>query len=83
MATNGYSLSGNWSVLSKLAIIITMCLGRHRGLPDNVDQTVRLPTRRTVTRTRIVERDTGHEVGREIVDGATSGGQGAGEVKAA
>ncbi|KAI8819205.1 cation transport protein-domain-containing protein, partial [Fimicolochytrium jonesii] len=61
--THLFSLSGTWTTASKLAIIAAMCLGRHRGLPSAVDQTVRLPTRKAVTRTRVVERETGREVG--------------------
>ncbi|KAJ3037514.1 hypothetical protein HDV00_001627 [Rhizophlyctis rosea] len=57
-----YSLSGSWSVPSKLALIVAMCLGRHRGLPDAIDQTVRLPTSKAITRTRVIDKDTGKEV---------------------
>ncbi|KAI8589036.1 cation transport protein-domain-containing protein [Geranomyces variabilis] len=56
-----YALSGSWSTPSKLAICAAMCLGRHRGLPDGVDQTVRLPTRKAAQRTRVIDRHTGHE----------------------
>ncbi|KAJ3147277.1 low affinity potassium transporter [Geranomyces michiganensis] len=60
----GYSLSGEWTTASKLAIVVAMILGRHRGLPRDVDQTVRLPTRKIITRTRVIDRETGHEVGK-------------------
>lgn len=32
-----YSLSGTWSVTSKLIIIAIMLIGKHRGMPDDVD----------------------------------------------
>ncbi|CAI7768886.1 unnamed protein product [Closterium sp. NIES-54] len=38
-----YSFSGSWSVLSKLLVILVMLLGRHRGLPDNIDAAIVIP----------------------------------------
>ncbi|CAI5463507.1 unnamed protein product [Closterium sp. Yama58-4] len=38
-----YSFSGTWSVLSKLIVILVMLLGRHRGLPDNIDAAIFIP----------------------------------------
>ncbi|GJP80345.1 hypothetical protein CLOP_g10558 [Closterium sp. NIES-67] len=38
-----YSFSGTWSVLSKLIVILVMLLGRHRGLPDNIDAAIVIP----------------------------------------
>ncbi|CAI5966917.1 unnamed protein product [Closterium sp. NIES-65] len=38
-----YSFSGSWSVLSKLIVILVMLLGRHRGLPDNIDAAIVIP----------------------------------------
>eukprot|EP01018_Ginkgo_biloba_P022434 Gb_27158 [translate_table: standard] len=38
-----YSLSGKWSTGGKLMIVITMFLGRHRGLPDSIDSALLLP----------------------------------------
>ncbi|KAJ3181686.1 low affinity potassium transporter [Geranomyces variabilis] len=66
----GFALSGTWSTPSKVAICAAMCLGRHRGLPDAVDQTVRLPTRKTAQRTRVIDRHTGHEASDGPHDGS-------------
>eukprot|EP01018_Ginkgo_biloba_P019173 Gb_04157 [translate_table: standard] len=38
-----YSLSGKWSTGGKILILITMFLGRHRGLPDSIDSALLLP----------------------------------------
>eukprot|EP00475_Leptophrys_vorax_P007322 TRINITY_DN14635_c0_g1_i3.p3 TRINITY_DN14635_c0_g1~~TRINITY_DN14635_c0_g1_i3.p3 ORF type:complete len:179 (+),score=2.32 TRINITY_DN14635_c0_g1_i3:815-1351(+) len=37
-----YSFSGTWSPLSKLLIVLVMLLGRHRGLPDDIDAALQL-----------------------------------------
>ncbi|KAL4400440.1 high-affinity potassium ion transmembrane transporter [Malassezia pachydermatis] len=44
-ATKAASLSGDFSVLSKLVIIGLMYRGRHRGLPNAIDRSVMLPHR--------------------------------------
>ncbi|CAI6003633.1 unnamed protein product [Closterium sp. NIES-64] len=36
-------LGGTWSVLSKLIVILVMLIGRHRGLPDNIDAAICIP----------------------------------------
>ncbi|XP_024537732.1 probable cation transporter HKT9 [Selaginella moellendorffii] len=38
-----YSFSGTWSVPGKLLMIVIMFLGRHRGLPDNMDSALQIP----------------------------------------
>jgi hypothetical protein len=38
-----YSLSGKWSANSKLLLVAVMLVGRHRGLPDNIDPAIILP----------------------------------------
>ena len=35
-----YSLSGAFSVPSKLVMVVVMLMGRHRGMPDNIDGAV-------------------------------------------
>ncbi|CAI5459860.1 unnamed protein product [Closterium sp. Yama58-4] len=40
-----YSFSGVWSPWSKLVLVLVMLLGRHRGLPDNIDAAISLPNR--------------------------------------
>ncbi|OAE21803.1 hypothetical protein AXG93_2550s1420 [Marchantia polymorpha subsp. ruderalis] len=40
-----YSFSGAWSTVGRLTIIAVMFMGRHRGLADNIDSAIRLPTR--------------------------------------
>eukprot|EP00897_Mesotaenium_endlicherianum_P007502 jgi/Mesen1/6780/ME000348S06059 len=37
------ALAGVWKVTSKLVLIVVMMLGRHRGLPDNIDSAVSIP----------------------------------------
>ena len=37
-----YSFSGSFSIPSKLAIILLMTIGRHRGMPDNIDAAIPL-----------------------------------------
>ncbi|CAK9272577.1 unnamed protein product [Sphagnum jensenii] len=38
-----YSLSGKWSANSKILLVAVMLVGRHRGLPDNIDSAIILP----------------------------------------
>ncbi|GBG76861.1 hypothetical protein CBR_g23076 [Chara braunii] len=38
-----YSLSGAFHPLSKAIIVFVMLLGRHRGLPHNIDSAIRIP----------------------------------------
>jgi Trk-type K+ transport system membrane component len=38
-----YSLSGKWSANSKLLLVAVMLVGRHHGLPDNIDSAIILP----------------------------------------
>ncbi|CAI7815042.1 unnamed protein product, partial [Closterium sp. NIES-54] len=40
-----YSFSGVWSPWSKLVLVLVMLLGRHRGLPDNIDAAISIPNR--------------------------------------
>lgn len=40
---NGTSLSGGFSVISKLVVIAVMFRGRHRGLPVAIDRAIMLP----------------------------------------
>ncbi|KAG6542447.1 hypothetical protein Mapa_016137 [Marchantia paleacea] len=40
-----YSFSGAWSIVGRLTIIVVMFMGRHRGLADNIDSAIRLPTK--------------------------------------
>jgi hypothetical protein len=44
-----YSLSGKWSANSKILLIAVMLVGRHRGLPDNIDSAIILPHNLTTT----------------------------------
>ncbi|XP_024533120.1 cation transporter HKT4 isoform X1 [Selaginella moellendorffii] len=37
------SFSGKWGVTPKIIMIVVMLLGRHRGLPDNIDSAILLP----------------------------------------
>lgn len=43
MVDDNFSLSGRFSTLSKLVVIIVMLRGRHRGLPIAIDRAVLLP----------------------------------------
>jgi hypothetical protein len=38
-----YSLSGKWGANSKILLVAVMLVGRHRGLPDNIDSAIKLP----------------------------------------
>ncbi|CAI5473324.1 unnamed protein product [Closterium sp. Yama58-4] len=40
-----YSFSGVWNPWSKLVLVLVMLLGRHRGLPDNIDAAISIPNR--------------------------------------
>jgi hypothetical protein len=40
---DNYSMSGAFSVLSKLVVIMVMIRGRHRGLPVAIDRAIVLP----------------------------------------
>lgn len=39
-----YSLSGKWSVAGKVVLVVVMLLGRHRGLPEDIDWAISPPT---------------------------------------
>ena len=39
-----YSFSGKWSTTGKVILICVMLLGRHRGLPDDLDWAISLPS---------------------------------------
>eukprot|EP00249_Psilotum_nudum_P012109 c23584_g2_i1 orf=361-2433(-) len=39
-----HSLSGKWTAMGKLVLIIVMMLGRNRGMPNNDDPAIRLPS---------------------------------------
>ena len=52
--TNSASLSGEFTVFSKLVICAMMIRGRHRGLPHILDRTITLPSERE---TREMYRD--------------------------
>lgn len=43
MPDDAYSFSGSWRTASKLALILVMLRGRHRGLPVAIDHAVQLP----------------------------------------
>lgn len=47
-------LSGVWKDLAKLVICYVMLMGRHRGLPENIDHAVRLPEEVTFEKETIV-----------------------------
>lgn len=49
-----YSLSGTWSIPSKLIIIGIMLMGRHRGMPDDVDGAFKVSTLTTKTPIRVI-----------------------------
>ncbi|CAM6098420.1 unnamed protein product [Calypogeia fissa] len=40
-----YSFSGTWTSTGKLILVVVMLRGRHRGLPENIDSAIRLPTK--------------------------------------
>ncbi|XP_057869526.2 cation transporter HKT1;3 [Cryptomeria japonica] len=40
-----YSFSGKWNRGGKILLVLTMFLGRHRGLPDSLDSALLLPRR--------------------------------------
>eukprot|EP00898_Chlorokybus_atmophyticus_P002960 jgi/Chlat1/3665/Chrsp24S03855 len=38
-----YTFAGTWHALSKLVLILIILLGRHRGLPEDIDRALQLP----------------------------------------
>jgi hypothetical protein len=46
--TNSTSLSGHFSVFSKIVVCAMMIRGRHRGLPYALDRAITLPSDRTI-----------------------------------
>eukprot|EP00898_Chlorokybus_atmophyticus_P002961 jgi/Chlat1/3666/Chrsp24S03841 len=38
-----FAFCGTWHTLSKLVLVVVMLLGRHRGLPENIDKALQLP----------------------------------------
>jgi len=41
MSTKAWSLSGDWTFVSRLILVLVMLLGRLRGLPESIDPAVR------------------------------------------
>ncbi|KAG6554125.1 hypothetical protein Mapa_004041 [Marchantia paleacea] len=39
-----YSFSGQWSPGGKLILSVVMLMGRHRGLPDEIDSAIKIPS---------------------------------------
>ncbi|KAI8906198.1 cation transport protein-domain-containing protein [Powellomyces hirtus] len=61
-------------VISKLVIMCLMLIGRHRGMPEAFDVTVRIPSKHTgVEAKRVIDLQTGNAVdGAQWVDDVTS-----------
>lgn len=38
-----YSFSGQWSSIGKMILVVAMFMGRHRGLPHDIDSAIQLP----------------------------------------
>ena len=65
---DNFSLSGSFSTLSKLVVIVVMLRGRHRGLPVAIDRAVMLPKDFTAAEEQAFEEERSRRVSRRGSD---------------